>query len=80
MVASTGGAPGSIDPNDLQDPNEKGGLKGLFNALAQFPDASPARMGPMGDARQSAGGLLELLGAGGNPYASFARKQRGILG
>ncbi len=85
MVASTGmtgpdGQAASDYYNSMRDDDEKGPLKGFFDALAQYPDAQPARMGPMGDARQSGGGLLELLGAGGNPYAAFARKQRGILG
>lgn len=83
-VASIGngqpGPAGSIDPNALQDKKD-GPLKGILSALAQMGDGpSHARMGPMGDARQSGGGLLELLGAGGNPYAQLARKQRGILG
>lgn len=52
---------------------------GFFGALADYPDAQPARMGPMGDARQSGTGLLEYL-ANPNPLAQFARKQRGILG
>lgn len=81
MVASTGPTdPGMVDPALLRDKKDGKGWGGFFDALAQYPDAQPARMGPMGDARQSGGGLLELLGAGGNPYAAFARKQRGILG
>lgn len=68
-----------VDPSLLQDKKDSP-LGGFFEALAKYPDAQPARMGPMGDARQSGGGLLEMLGAGGNPFAQFARKQRGILG
>jgi len=81
MVASTG-QPGNgamVDPSDLRAPG-KSPLKGFFDALAQYPDAQPARMGPMGDARQSGGGLLELLGQGQNPLTQLVLKQRGILG
>ena len=79
MVASTGQPDaGMIDPNDLRGP-AKSPLKGFFDALSQYPDAQPARMPQMGDARQSGGGLLELLG---NPQAltQLVKKQRGLLG
>lgn len=80
MVASTGSTepyPGAaVDPNDLAE--KKSPLKGLFDALAQTPDARPVNLGQMGDARQSGGGLLELLGI--NPLARLAQKPRGILG
>jgi len=85
MVASTGAQPGDnsgllAEYNSMRDPDKQTPLQGILGALAKIPDATPARMGPMGDARQSGGGLLELLGAGPNPLAQFARKQRGILG
>ena len=83
MTGSTGPTemfPGAqVDPESYRK-KEDSPLKGLFDALAQYPDAQPSRMGQMGDARQSGGGLLELLASGGNPYANLARKQRGILG
>jgi hypothetical protein len=82
MVASTGGPSGSVavdQYNSLGDPNKKSPMQGLFSALAEYPDARPANLGPMGDARQSGGGLLELLG---NPQAltQLVKKQRGLLG
>lgn len=82
MVASTGGPSGSVavdQYNSLRDPNKKSPMQGLFSALAEYPDARPANLGPMGDARQSGGGLLELLG---NPQAltQLVKKQRGLLG
>ena len=82
MVASTGGPSGSVavdQYNSLGDPNKKSPMQGLFSALAEYPDARPANLGPMGDARQSGGGLLELLA---NPHAltQLVKKQRGLLG
>lgn len=78
-----GDAPGGgaqVDPRDLQE-QKKSPLQGILGALSQLGDGpSHARMGPMGDARQSGSGLLEYLAQGGNPLAQFARKQRGILG
>lgn len=80
MVAGTEQQnPGWVDPALLEQKKQTP-LQGLLSALAKTPDAQPARMGPMGDARQSGSGLLEYLAQGGNPLAQFARKQRGILG
>jgi Cell Wall Hydrolase len=45
------------------DPGEKSPLQNMFSALAQTPNAPPVRFGPMGDARQTGGGLLAALNA-----------------
>lgn len=72
--------PGYVDPALLRD-KEKSPLQGILGALSEIGNGpSHARMGPMGDARESADGLLKYLSGGGNPLAQFAMKQRGILG